>query len=265
MQLEDFCTDLNTLDHPKRFSEGLMLLIDKPLEWTSFDVVKKIRSRLQHGLKIKKMKVGHAGTLDPLATGLVIVCTGKATKRIDELMGHEKSYEARIKFGSTTPSFDLERPVDKEYPAEHITNSSIESALKGFMGEQDQIPPQFSALKINGKRAYSMARKGEEFEVKSRKVVFHDLKILGFEDGEATVQVRCSKGTYIRSFARDLGVVLNSGAHLTGLKRTGIGSIDVNDAMSIQTFDDQFDQLKENWWNQGLFGESSKADSQKDK
>jgi tRNA pseudouridine55 synthase len=263
MQLKDFCTDLSTLDHPKRFTEGLMLLIDKPLEWTSFDVVKKIRSRLQHGLKIKKMKVGHAGTLDPLATGLVIVCTGKATKKIDELMGHEKSYEARIKFGATTPSFDLEKPIDQEFPAEHITNDGIESALKGFLGEQDQIPPQFSAVKINGKRAYHMARKGEEFEVKSRKVVFQELKLLNFEEGEATVLVRCSKGTYIRSFARDLGFALNSGAHLTGLKRTGIGSIRVDDAMSIQTFDEQFDQIKEKWWNEGIIVESSQAQNHK--
>ncbi|PWD99713.1 tRNA pseudouridine(55) synthase TruB [Marinilabilia rubra] len=263
MQLQDFCTDLSTLDHPKQFSEGLMLLIDKPLEWTSFDVVKKIRSRLQHGLKIKKMKVGHAGTLDPLATGLVMVCTGKATKKIDELMGHEKSYEARVKFGATTASFDLEKPIDQEYPADHITASKIKSALTCFLGEQDQIPPQFSAVKINGKRAYSMARRGEEFEVKSRKVVFHELKVLSFEEREATIHVKCSKGTYIRSFARDLGVALNSGAHLTGLKRTGIGSIDANDAMGISAFDEQFDHLQEKWWNEGLIEEYSQAQNQK--
>ena len=255
MQLEDFCTDFNTLVHPKSFSDGIMLLVDKPLEWTSFDVVKKVRSRLQHGLKIKKMKVGHAGTLDPLASGLVIVCTGKATKKIEVLMGHEKTYEARIKFGATTPSFDLETPVDHEYPAEHITRSEIETALAGFLGEQDQVPHQFSAIKVNGKRAYQMARKGEEFEVKSRRVVFHELEMLSFEDGEATIRIRCSKGTYIRSFARDIGVVLGSGAHLTGLRRTAIGAVKVGQAMSISSFDRQFDQIKAKWGNEGLIPE----------
>lgn len=259
MELKDFCTDLRTLDHPGRFAEGLILLMDKPLEWTSFDVVKKIRSRLQHGLRIKKMKVGHAGTLDPLATGLVIVCTGKATKKIDELMGREKSYEARIKFGATTPSFDLEKPVDQEYPAEHITGAGIESALSDFLGEQDQVPPQFSAVKINGKRAYQMARKGEVFEVSSRKVVFHELNLLSFENGEATVHIKCSKGTYIRSFARDLGVALQSGAHLTGLRRTAIGNVKADDAMSVETFDEQFDHLKEKWWNGGLIFSKQKS------
>jgi tRNA pseudouridine55 synthase len=158
MELSEFCTDMSVLDHTACFSDGQILLVDKPLEWTSFDVVKKIRSRLQHGLKLKKLKVGHAGTLDPLASGLVIVCTGKATKKIDQLMGQEKCYEARIKFGATTPSFDLETPVDQEYPVDHITSEDIKETLQEFLGEQDQVPPQFSAVKIDGKRAFQMAR-----------------------------------------------------------------------------------------------------------
>lgn len=254
MELSEFCTDLSVLDHPACFSEGQILLVDKPLEWTSFDVVKKIRSRLQHGLKLKKLKVGHAGTLDPLASGLVIVCTGKATKKIDQLMGQEKCYEAGIKFGATTPSFDLETPPDREYPFEHITCEKISEALKGFLGEQDQVPPQFSAVKVNGKRAYRMARNGEEFEIKSRKVLFHELQLQRFDSSEAVVHIKCSKGTYIRSFARDLGLALNSGGHLTGLRRTEIGGVHVDQAMSIEDFDFTFDKLKEKWNNEGLIG-----------
>jgi len=254
MELSEFCTDLMVLDHPASFSEGQILLMDKPLEWTSFDVVKKIRSRLQHGLKLKKLKVGHAGTLDPLASGLLIVCTGKATKKIDQLMGHEKGYEARIKFGATTPSFDLETEPDTEFPSDHITREAVEAAIQNFLGEQDQVPPQFSALKINGKRAYQMARKGESFEIKSRKVVIHEFNLLSFENLEATVYIRCSKGTYIRSIARDLGITLQSGAHLTGLRRTSIGKVKVEDAMNIEAFDEAFDKLLERWNNEELIG-----------
>lgn len=257
--MNEFCIDLYVLDHPVRFTEGQILLMDKPLEWTSFDVVKKIRSRLQHGLKLKKLKVGHAGTLDPLASGLVIVCTGKATKKIEQLMGHEKCYEARIKFGATTASFDLETPIDQEYPVDHIVPEQIETALQSFMGEQDQVPPRFSAVKVAGRRAYQMARKGEEFEIKSRKVVFHDIKLLDFKQGEAIVHIRCSKGTYIRSFARDLGLALNSGGYLTGLRRTAIGEVSVDEAMSIDMFDERFDALKEKWNREGLIKENSSA------
>jgi tRNA pseudouridine55 synthase len=224
-----------------------MLLIDKPLEWTSFDVVKKIRSRLQHGLKIKKLKVGHAGTLDPLASGLVVVCTGKATKKIEQLMGHEKCYEAIIKFGATTPSFDLETDVDQEYPSEHITATRVEETLKKFLGEQSQIPPHFSAVRVNGRRAYQMARKGEKFDMKSRNVIFYELSLMEFDNGEARVNIRCSKGTYIRAFARDLGLALESGAHITNLRRTAIGPFRVDHAMSIEDFDEQFDVLKGGW------------------
>lgn len=260
MELNEFCTDLSVLDHPACFSEGLILLVDKPLEWTSFDVVKKIRSRLQHGLKLKKLKVGHAGTLDPLASGLVIVCTGKATKQIDRLMGHDKTYMARIKLGATTPSFDRETPVDQVFPAEHITGEGVASELLNFLGEQDQVPPQFSAVKVDGKRAYHMARKGEEFEIKSRKVVFHELTLVGFDNDEAIVHIRCSKGTYIRSFARDLGLALNSGAHLSGLRRTVIGKAKVENALTIGSFDEAFDKLKERWNNQGLIGVNVRQD-----
>ncbi len=258
MESNIYCTDLAALDHPACFSEGQILLVDKPLEWTSFDVVKKIRSRLQHGLKLRKLKVGHAGTLDPLASGLVIVCTGKATKKIDQLMGQEKYYEAHIKFGATTPSFDMETPIDHEYPVDHITRHSVEKVLSGFLGEQNQVPPQFSAVKVDGKRAYQMARKGEDFEIKSRKVMIHELKLLHFNNQEALVHIRCGKGTYIRSFARDLGLALNSGAYLTGLRRTGIGEINVDQAMSIADFDSGFDVLKEKWNNEALIGVNSR-------
>ena len=254
MELQEFCTDLSVLDHPVRFQEGQILLIDKPLEWTSFDVVKKIRSRLQHGLKLKKLKVGHAGTLDPLASGLVIVCIGKATKKIDSLMGQEKCYEAKIKFGATTPSFDLETAVDKEYPVDHINSKKTEECLSGFLGEQEQVPPQYSAVKVEGKRAYLSARKGEEVEIKPRRVIFYELELRSFENLEAIVDIKCSKGTYIRSFARDLGIALESGAHLSGLRRTAIGSVAVDKAMSIEDFDREFDQLREQWNQEGLIG-----------
>lgn len=252
MELKAFCTDLSLLDSPKDFIEGQMFLVDKPLNWTSFDIVKKMRSGLQNGLKIKKIKVGHAGTLDPLASGLVIVCTGKATKKIDDLMGYEKCYDACIKFGATTPSFDVETEIDQVLPFDHITQSDIEQALEQFLGEQLQMPPQYSAIKIEGRRAYDMARKGETFEMKSRKVFFHDLQLLDFTGGEAQIRIRCSKGTYIRSFARDLALALNSGGHLTGLRRTAIGPLEVDNAITIYAFDDMIDRLKVKWGERGV-------------
>jgi len=248
----EITTDILQIVHPKAFSEGRIFLIDKPYRWTSFDVVKKIRSRLQHGLKIKKIKVGHAGTLDPLATGLVIVCTGKATKNIDQLMAKEKHYFAKVKFGATTPSFDLETEVDREYPYGHIGKEEIETTLSQFLGEQQQIPPGFSAIRINGKRAFHMARKGEEVEMKARKVIFHELRLLNYQNNEAEIFVRCSKGTYIRSFARDLGIALGSGAYLSGLRRTAIGNYSIDKAMTIEYFDNQFNILIEKWRNNGL-------------
>ncbi len=228
-----------------------MMLVDKPLDWTSFDVVKKMRSRLQNALKIKKIKVGHAGTLDPLATGLVIVCTGKATKKIERLMGQEKVYEAWVKFGATTPSFDLETEIDQEFPWAHIDADAIKAAFGRFLGEQPQIPPHYSAVKIKGQRAYRMIRNGEEFEINARNVMFHELELLNFDRQEAFIRIRCSKGTYIRSFARDLGQALNSGAFLTGLRRTAIGPVSVEDAFSIADYDQQIDGLKERWLKEG--------------
>jgi tRNA pseudouridine55 synthase len=252
MELNEFCTDLRLLNDPKKFTEGQMLLIDKPMEWTSFDVVNKIRSRLQNGLGIKKLKVGHSGTLDPLATGLVMVCTGKATKKINALTGYEKCYEARIKFGGTTPSFDLETEIDHTYPTEHLDSNKIEEALASFIGDQAQIPPHYSAIKINGRRAYDMVRKGVTFEMNARNVVFYEVKLLDYTDFEAHVFIRCSKGTYIRSFARDLGVVLNTGAHLSGLRRIGIGTVSVEDAMTLSQFEEQFETAVHRWKDDSL-------------
>lgn len=245
MQLNDFCHDLSQLKSPEDFLEGQMIMMDKPLDWTSFDLVKKIRAKLQHGLKLKKIKVGHAGTLDPLATGLVIVCIGKATKKIDALMAWEKTYEARIRFGATTPSFDLETEPDQEFPAGHINKDKINETLKSFLGEQAQVPPHYSAIKMGGRRAYDMIRGGEEFDMVARKVFFHDLELLGYEDLEATIKIVCSKGTYIRSFARDLGLALNSGAFMSGLRRTGIGPADVEKALTVEDIEHQLKVLKE--------------------
>jgi tRNA pseudouridine55 synthase len=207
---------------------------------------------LQRGLNLRRIKVGHAGTLDPLATGMVIVCTGKATKNIDRLMVEEKHYLAKVKFGATTPSFDLETGVDQEYPYEHIGEKEIETVLNQFLGEQEQIPPGFSAIRINGKRAFHMARKGEEMEMKARKVIFHQLKLLNYQHNEAEIFVRCSKGTYIRALARDLGIALGSGAYLSGLRRTATGTYSIDKAMTIEEFDNQFDILLERWRRNGL-------------
>ncbi len=247
IQENDFCDDLSLLNKPADFMEGKMLLVDKPLDWTSFDVVKKIRAGLRRGLKIKKIKVGHAGTLDPLASGLVIMCIGKATKNIDGLMGWPKTYEAKVKLGMTTPSFDLETETDYTFATGHITEERIREVLKSFRGEQLQVPPQYSAIKIGGKRAYDMARCGEAFEMNARNVTFHGLELLGFENMEATIRIECSKGTYIRSFARDLGTAVESGGFLTGLRRTAIGPAKVENALSINDVERQMEALKENF------------------
>lgn len=245
IQENDFCQDLLQIRKPADLREGKMLLVDKPLEWTSFDVVKKIRAKIQHALKMKKIKVGHAGTLDPLASGLVIICIGKATKNIDALMGWSKTYEAKVKFGMTTPSFDLETQPDHTFPTKHIEEEKIKDALKSFLGEQLQIPPQYSAIKIEGRRAYDLARAGKEFEMNARSVTFHNLELVDFNDMEATIRIVCSKGTYIRSFARDLGVALDSGGVLTGLRRTAIGFAKVENALLINDIEKQVEELKE--------------------
>lgn len=214
--------------------EGEILYIDKPLHWSSFDAVKRVRGIMARRLKIKKMKVGHAGTLDPLATGVMIVCTGKATKRIDELQAHTKEYVATIALGATTPSFDLETEIDATYPTEHITREMVEEVLKKFTGRIEQVPPAFSACKIDGKRAYKMARKGKEVELKAKILVIDEIELLEYSQQNIVVRVVCSKGTYIRALARDIGAALNSGGHLTALRRTRVGDVKVEDCLSVE-------------------------------
>lgn len=214
--------------------QGEVFYLDKPLSWTSFDVVKRIRGKLHHRLGIKKLKVGHAGTLDPLATGVLIVCTGKMTKQIDELQAHVKEYVAEMTLGATTPSFDLETEIDATYPTEHITREMVEQVLQEqFVGSIQQVPPAFSACKVDGHRAYKMARKGKTVELKAKELVIDEIELLAFEPQKITVRVVCSKGTYIRALARDIGVALGSGAHLTALRRTRVGSVRVEDCLSV--------------------------------
>ena len=214
--------------------QGEVFYLDKPLSWTSFDVVKRIRGKLHHRLGIKKLKVGHAGTLDPLATGVLIVCTGKMTKQIDELQAHVKEHVAEMTLGATTPSFDLETEIDATYPTEHITREMVEQVLQEqFVGSIQQVPPAFSACKVDGHRAYKMARKGKTVELKAKELVIDEIELLAFEPQKITVRVVCSKGTYIRALARDIGVALGSGAHLTALRRTRVGSVRVEDCLSV--------------------------------
>jgi tRNA pseudouridine55 synthase len=227
------------------FETGEILLLAKPLYWTSFDLVNKIKMALRHHCGLKKLKVGHAGTLDPLATGLMIVCTGKATKRIDEFRDLNKEYTAVIKFGQTTPSFDLESQVDKEYPADHITAELIREQLYKFLGEQFQEPPLFSAKFVDGKRAYELARKKIDRKLEKVKVYFNELELLAYKEREARVRIVCSKGTYIRAFARDLGLALNSGAHLTGLIRNAIGDHRIEKALTVEEFKFIIENLKQ--------------------
>lgn len=223
-------------NRPETYLDGAVLYIDKPLTWSSFDVVNKIRRSLKQQLGIKKIKVGHAGTLDPLATGLVIICTGKATKQIMQFQDMDKAYIAQVRLGATTPSFDLETEIDHTYPWEHVTSDKIKQALLKLSGDQEQMPPLFSAKSVDGKRAYKMARKGEQMELKSQKVHISRLELISQELPDLIINVECSKGTYIRSLARDLGSLLDSGAHLTGLRRTRIGPYHVDKAISIENF-----------------------------
>lgn len=220
------------------FIEGEVLAFDKPLHWTSFDLVAKVRYALCHKLERKKLKVGHSGTLDPLATGVVLVCTGKKTKLIDKLQYDVKEYVATLQLGATTPSYDMEKPVDATYPTDHITRQLINETLPQFIGEQWQTPPMFSAIQINGKRAYEFARKGEEVELKPRLLVIDELEVLAFdvEQMQLTIRVVCSKGTYIRALARDIGERLGSGAYLTALRRTRVGDVHVEDCLTIEQF-----------------------------
>lgn len=218
------------------FKEGEVLYFDKPLKWTSFAVVNKIRYHICRKLGVKKIKVGHAGTLDPLATGVMIICTGKATKRIEEFQYHTKEYIATLRLGATTPSFDLEKEIDATYPTEHITRELVEETLKGFVGSIEQIPPVFSACKVEGKRAYELARNGEEVELKAKTLVIDEIELLDCRLPEIKIRVVCSKGTYIRALARDIGRALNSGAHLTGLVRTRVGNIKLEDCLQVEDF-----------------------------
>jgi len=221
---------------PETYLDGTVLYIDKPLTWTSFDVVNKIRKSLRHYLGIQKIKVGHAGTLDPLATGLVIICTGKATKQIMQFQDMDKAYTAQVRLGATTPSFDLETKIDFTYPWEHITTDQIKQALVELSGDQEQMPPLFSAKSVDGKRAYAMARKGKQVELKPQHVHISQLELLTEKLPDIALHVECSKGTYIRSLARDLGLKLRSGAHLSGLRRTRIGPYNIDKAISLENF-----------------------------
>ena len=224
------------------FKQGEVLYFDKPLKWTSFAVVNKIRYHISRKLGVKKLKVGHAGTLDPLATGVMIICTGKATKRIEEFQYHTKEYIATLQLGATTPSFDLEKEIDATYPTEHITREKVEEVLKQFVGTIEQIPPVFSACKVDGKRAYEMARKGDEVQLKAKTLVIDEIELLECNLPEIKIRVVCSKGTYIRALARDIGVALNSGAHLTGLIRTRVGDVRLEDCMKVEDFEEWLEQ-----------------------
>lgn len=220
------------------FIAGEVLFFNKPLKWTSFDLVNKFRYKLSRKLKVKKIKVGHAGTLDPLATGVMIVCTGKATKRIDEFQYQTKEYVATLKLGETTPSFDLEKEVDAVYPTEHITRELVEEVLKKFVGTIEQIPPVFSACKIDGKRAYELARNGEEVPLKAKTLIIDEIELLECNLPVVKIRVVCSKGTYIRALARDIGVALQSGAHLIALERTRIGDVTLDKCMDPEEIDE---------------------------
>lgn len=222
----------------KDFINGQVILINKPYKWTSFDVVKKIRYLLKNNFELKKIKVGHAGTLDPLATGLIIICTGKFTKQISTLINADKKYEAEIRLGATTPSFDLETKIDNEFEVEHITAEKVKKILKEeFNGIISQIPPLYSAKHINGVRAYKLARKGEKIELEPIKIEILNIELQEFKLPLITLQVHCSKGTYIRSLARDIGIKLNSGAYLQNLKRVAIGDYYITNAILLEEFE----------------------------
>lgn len=219
------------------FIEGEILCIDKPLHWTSFRVVRVVRAKLCRKLGIKKLKVGHTGTLDPLATGVMVLCTGRKTKLIESLQAETKEYIAHIRFGSTTPSFDLETEIDAEYPVSHITRERVEEVLLHFIGNIEQIPPVFSAVKVDGRRAYELARKNEDIELKPKLLVIHSIDLLSFDIPDITLRVVCGKGTYIRALARDIGVASGSGAHLIGLRRTGIGTTTEDGCLKMDEID----------------------------
>ncbi len=215
------------------FIRGEILVLNKPLDWTSFDLVNKVRIMLCRLMKIKKLKLGHAGTLDPKATGVMVLCSGKLTKQIDEIQADEKEYVALLKIGATTPSFDLETEEDEQFATAHITRETLENVLPSFVGAIEQIPPAYSAVKVDGKRAYKLARKGTEVELKSKMLVVKEIELLRFEMPEIELRIVCSKGTYIRALARDIGKALNSGAYLKGLIRTRIGEYSIDQSLDL--------------------------------
>ena len=217
----------------KKLPDGLIFSVNKPYRWTSSDVVRKVRSVLRYRYNLRKIKVGHAGTLDPLATGVLVICVGRATKQAEEIQAGEKEYIADIRFGATTPCFDLEKPVNEYFEYEHITCENLETAIKKFIGTIEQIPPLFSAKMINGTRAYEFARKGEDVEIKSAKINIRQIEILKFDLPDVVLKIVCNKGTYIRSIARDLGLEMQSGAHLINLCRTRSGNFSLDNSLDI--------------------------------
>ena len=227
------------------FIAGEIIPINKPYTWTSFQIVNKVRYHLSRKYGIKRFKVGHAGTLDPLATGVLLLCTGKATKRIEELQSHTKEYEAEIMLGATTPSYDMEHPVNAHYPYEHITEEAIKETLEKFVGDIAQRPPLFSACKVDGKRAYDLARKGSDMELAPKQIRIDSIELLECELPKIKIRVVCGKGTYIRSLARDVGEALGSGAYLTALARTRIGEYKLEDCINPETFQEWLEKQLE--------------------
>ena len=232
-----FTRDISTVD----VNEGALLLVDKPLNWTSFDVVNKIRFTIKHSINVKKYKVGHAGTLDPLATGLLLICIGKYTKKINELTDLDKSYTGTLKLGATTKSYDSELDEDESFPIEHITEEAIRNNVHHFMGEQEQLPPVYSAVKIDGIASYKRTRQGEDVKMKPRTITIHDFKVTNMDMPNIEFVVTSSKGTYIRSLAHDFGKRLDSGAYLTALRRTSTAGYNIADAWQLP---DLIDEIK---------------------
>ncbi len=239
----DQVISLHHLPEDTDFIKGVVLLIDKPIGWTSFDVVNKIRFKIKHGLKIKKIKVGHAGTLDPMATGLLLVCTGKLTKQIDLLQAEIKSYSGNMAVGATTPTYDAESQIDATYPTDHINADIIVKAKETLTGDQMQVPPIFSAIKIEGRAAYDLARKGKEVIMKSRPVTIYNFDILNSDISKLSFFVKCSKGTYVRSLVYDFGRALDSGAYMTALRREDIGDFSVLNALNMEQISDYIENV----------------------
>ncbi len=228
------------------FIQGEILVLNKPLDWTSFDLVNKVRNMLCRLMRIKKLKIGHAGTLDPKATGVMVLCSGKLTKKIDEIQADEKEYIAVLKMGATTPSYDLETEEEEHFQTSHITREMVENVLQLFIGTIEQIPPAYSAIKVNGKRAYQYARKGTEIELKSKTLVIKEIELLRYEMPEIELRIVCSKGTYIRALARDIGKALNSGAYLIRLQRTRIGNYTLEQSLDLTELADMLSAYFQN-------------------